>query len=252
MRRSWRERLRVTLIPLFAALVIGPWVVRNYRVFGRFVLTTRTGTQALADTLNPEARILPEAADREKQLIGHILPNELETNSPSRLALGSEVELDRKGWEATRRLWKEMGWAALARMTMGKWMAYWLSTDQLERSGHSRRARILHAAGVVFYWLLLALACAGWWKLKQTRPHVAALLLGYTVLMMVLHIPFLMNTRIRSPLVDPLLAALVGGSMTLSAVPRSAEERESTAGYLGGMRTGSETGNSHREQGTFY
>jgi len=57
----------------------------------------------------------------------------------------------------------------------------------------------------------LALACSGWWKLKQTRPKVAALLLGYAALMTVLHIPFLMNTRIRSPLVDPLLAPLVGG-----------------------------------------
>lgn len=250
MRRSGKDRLQVALVPLFAAVVFGPWIVRNYLAFGRFVLTTRTGTQALADTLNPEARIKPEAEEREKQLIGHLLPNDLETNSPSRLALGSELDRDRKGWEATRRLWKEMGWAALARMTLGKWIAYWLSTDQLGPSGHSRRGRFLHAAGVVFYWLLLVLACAGWWKLKQTRSQVAALLLGYAVLMTVLHIPFLMNTRIRSPLVDPILAVLAGGAMALSTVPSSAEKRQPTSDYLAEMPMGHKTGNLHREQRT--
>ena len=234
-RRPGRKQLQVALVPLCAAALFVPWIARNYLVFGRFVLTTRTGTQALADTLNPEARILPEAEEREKELIGHVLPNELETNSPSRVALGSEIELDRKSRQAAQRLWREMGWGALARTTLKKWIAYWLSTDQLEPSGHSRRGRILHAGGVVFYWLLLALACAGWWKLRETHPQVAALLLGYAVLMTVLHIPFLMNTRIRSPLIDPLLAVLVGGGITLTAVPNVVDEERSAPGGLAGM-----------------
>jgi hypothetical protein len=109
---------------------------------------------------------------------------------------------------------------------------------------------MLHAAGVVFYWLLLALACAGWWKLKQTRPQVAALLLGYAVLMTLVHIPFLMNTRIRSPLIDPLLAALAGGALALSTLPRGVDEEQFASGYLVGMGEGRDTGNLRREPRT--
>ena len=228
-RRSGPLRLQTALVPLCAAVVFVPWIARNYRVFGSFVLTTRTGTQALADTLNPEARILPGSAEREREFIGCVLPNDLETNSPSRVALGSEIELDRKSWQAARRLWKEMGWRALARMTLGKYVAYWLSSDQLTTSGHSRRGRILHAGGVVFYWLLLALASAGWWKLWKTRPQVAVLLLGYATLMTVLHSLFLMNTRIRSPLFDPLIATLAGGAIALSAVARAVVKEHPTS-----------------------
>ena len=61
------------------------------------------------------------------------------------------------------------------------------------------------------YWLLLALVCSRWWKLRQTRPQVGALLLGYAILMTVIHTPFVMNTRIRAPVLDPLITVLAGG-----------------------------------------
>jgi len=101
----------------------------------------------------------------------------------------------------------------MASWTAGKWVAYWLSTDQLnEPAESSRRSQIVHACGVIFCWLLLALACLGWWELKNLNPQFAALLLGYAVLMTMLHTPFVMNTRIRSPMIDPLIAILAGGS----------------------------------------
>jgi 4-amino-4-deoxy-L-arabinose transferase-like glycosyltransferase len=223
VRRAGRLRLQVALVPLCAALVLAPWIARNYQVFGRFMLSTKSGADALCGVLNPESRTLPGWEDRMRALVGYLLPNDVETNSPNRLALGPEIELDRKCWLATRQVWGELGWGTRARVTLGKWETYWLSLDQLLQPGRiSRLNRVLHVSMVLFYWVLLALACAGWWSLRRTRPEVALVFLGYVVLATVLHTAFVMDTRIRSPLIDPLIAILAGGSYL-------AFERESDA-----------------------
>jgi len=211
-RRPGRTRIQVTFIPLCAAVVVGPWIARNYHVFGRFILTTKSGTDALCGILNPESRFLPGWEDHMRALVGHRLPNELETNSPERLALGSEFELDRKCWHATRQVWDEMSWGDRVRWALVKWTTYWLGTDQLLNPGHiSKKNLVLHGVAVVFYWGLLALACVGWWILRKSRLDLAVLLIGYAVLMTVLHTPFVMNSRIRAPAMDPLIAVLAGG-----------------------------------------
>jgi 4-amino-4-deoxy-L-arabinose transferase-like glycosyltransferase len=211
-RRSVRTRLQVILLPLCAALIFAPWILRNYEVFGRLILSTKSGTDALCGALNPESRFKPGWENQMRDRVGYLLPNELETNSPSRLALGSEIILDQKCWRATRKFWKEMSWNELTRWTAGKWAAYWFSTDQLLEPGQvSLRNHILHVAAVVFYWFLLALACIGWWTLRNRRPAIARLLFAYVILMTVVHTPFVMNSRIRTPLIDPLIAILAGG-----------------------------------------
>jgi 4-amino-4-deoxy-L-arabinose transferase-like glycosyltransferase len=212
VRRAGRDRIQVALVPLCAALVLAPWIVRNEDVFGRFMISTKSGADALCGVLNPESRTLPGWEDRMRALVGYLLPNDVETNSSKRLALGSEIELDRKCWLATRQVWSAMGWGERARVTLGKWVTYWLSLDQLLQPGRISRAnRLLHGSMVLLYWVLLALACAGWWTLRKTRPEIALVLLGYVILATVLHTPFVMDTRIRSPLIDPLIAVLAGG-----------------------------------------
>ena len=211
-RRTHRMRMELALIPLCAALVFTPWILRNYEVFGRLVLSTKSGADALCGALNPESRFSPGWESRMRALVGYMLPNDLETNAPSRLALGSEIELNRKCWQATRQVWTEMGWAALASWALRKWATYWLSLDQLLDPGHiSQMNRLAHLAAVVFYWALLAAACIGWWNLRVARPQLALSLLGYALLMTLVHIPFVMDTRIRAPLIDPLIAVLAGG-----------------------------------------
>ena len=165
-------------------------------------------------------------------LVGYLLPNDVETNSPSRVAMGPEIELNQRCWQATRELWSEMSWGDLTQGTLVKWKTYWLSMDQLLEPGRiSRMNRVLHAGAVVFYWALLALAGTGLWNLKKTQPEVAAILVGYAVLMTVLHTPFVMNSRIRAPLVDPLIAVLAGGGW-------AALEGEKRAGeYSGAVST---------------
>jgi 4-amino-4-deoxy-L-arabinose transferase-like glycosyltransferase len=217
-RPTGRRRPEIALIPLCAFLVISPWLIRNYEVFGRFLFTTKSGADALAGILNPESRTLPGWEDRMRGLVGHLLPNDVETNSLSRISLGPEIELDRRCWQATRMLWREMKWGALVRLTLMKWEAYWLSTDQLLEPGEiSRTNRVFHATAVVVFWGLLVLAGIGLWNLKKTRPKFAAILFGYMILMTVLHTPFVMNSRIRAPLLDPLLAVLVGGYVSVAS-----------------------------------
>jgi len=153
--------------------------------------------------------------ERLRQRVGFVIPNELETNGPERLAIGSELDMNRRCWQASREIWDEMSWGSRAHWVLVKWVTYWLSTDQLLNPGSvSRTNRALHVAAVMFYWALLGLASLGWWILRKMRPSVAAILLGYAILMTLLHTPFVMNTRIRAPLVDPLIAILAGGGAT--------------------------------------
>ena len=72
---------------------------------------------------------------------------------------------------------------------------------------------------MLFYWLLLALGIAGWFRLRRLRPELAHIFLFYAVLVTILHVPFNMNTRLRMPFIDPWLAVL-GGSGLLFAAER--------------------------------
>ena len=61
------------------------------------------------------------------------------------------------------------------------------------------------------YWVILALGIGGWFQLRARWPALAHLFLFYALLVTVLHLPFNMNTRLRIPLVDPLLVILAAG-----------------------------------------
>jgi 4-amino-4-deoxy-L-arabinose transferase-like glycosyltransferase len=207
-----KMRLQLAIIPICAGLVFGPWIVRNWLVFGSPLISTERGAAALVSVVNPEARPMPGWDKQMRQMIGYVVPNQLETNGPERLAIGSEIEMNQQCWRKARELLSKMSWDDLARWTLVKWETYWLSTDQLIQPGRiSKLNRALHLGAVVFYWALLALAGCGWWELRKTRAPIAAVLLGYAVLVTLLHTPFVMNSRIRTPLVDPLIAVLAGG-----------------------------------------
>lgn len=211
-RSQMRAKIELVVIPLCAGIAVAPWIIRNWVVFGQPLLSTESGAAALVSLLNPEARLM-EGWDKPLQnALGYVVPNQLETNGSERLAIGSELDMNRSCWRASRRLWTQMSVGNRVRWVLGKWEAYWLSTDQLLHPGSiSRKNRRLHAAAVLFYWGLLALACRGWWILRRSRAGAALILLGYAVLTTILHTPFVMNSRIRAPLIDPMVAVLAGG-----------------------------------------
>jgi hypothetical protein len=135
--------------------------------------------------------------------------SELETNDSSRLSLPSEAVLERKCWRVVPHLWKERGWRAVPFLT-GKIADFWLSTDQLfDTKSFSLFSRLARFFGVSVYWCILALSVLGWRLLHRSWPRAANILLAYAVVFTVLHLPLVMSTRIRFPLMDAPIAALV-------------------------------------------
>ncbi len=213
-RTSTEARKQLVIIPLCAGLIVTPWIVRNWAAFGRPLLSTESGSAALFSVADPTSRLTPGWDDRLRAAVGHVLPDDLETNDSSRLAIGPEPDINRRCWQATLQLWRSMGWQNLASWTIVKWETFWLGTDQLWNArSRSPLNYALHVAGAVLYWILLALALRGWWNLRKKLPRTAMIFLGYAILITLIHTPFVMDTRIRAPLIDPLIAILAGGAL---------------------------------------
>lgn len=215
------------------ALIVGPWIARNYIVFkGALTLSTESGPTAAMGVLAPQGRALPGDSERLVQYLGWLPPVDLETNAASRNLLGSESDLNRQAWKVTFRLWREWGWR-LVPLTLRKLSWFWLSTDQLLSTGSFRPiVRAARALGVAAYWVLLVLGIGGWFRLQESDTRLAYLLLLFLLLVTILHLPFNMNTRLRTPFVDPLLAILAGGalysSLRKSLLPTASRELASS------------------------
>ena len=209
---KWSAAIVTTALSL---LVVSPWMIRNLVVFhgsSSALLTTQSGNDVVTGLLAPQGRALPGDAERIRAAVGWVIPQELETNDPSRNLMPEEPALNRQAWTAGLRLWRAAGWRLIP-ITAGKVSYFWLSTDQLFWTATFRPwVRAARAAGVVVYWMLLILAMAGWYRLRIRDPKMATLLLFYAVLVTILHMPFNMNTRYRMPFMDPLIAVLAGGA----------------------------------------
>ena len=212
---KWQAAALTILLP---GLIISPWLIRNYVVFhGAFVLSTEGGPTAAMGILAPQGRARPGDSERLIAALGWLPPMALETNDASRLRLGDEADLNRQAWRVTLGLWRATGWG-LVPLTIEKLGYFWLSTDQLLSTDSFRTiVRVARSAGVVFYWALLALGIAGWFRLRALQPRLAYVFLFYAVLVTILHVPFNMNTRLRMPFIDPWLAMLAGAGLLMAA-----------------------------------
>ena len=201
----WRGAA-VLLLPV---VIVLPWLVRNDLVFGRWLYSTQGGPNAVQGVVNPECRTQPGDAEKLIGAMGWCV-SQLETNDSSRLSLPSEVVLNQRALRVVPRLWKEQGWSAIP--LLGRKAAqFWLSTDQLLDTKSFRLSeRLTRAGGVLVYLVVLALALGGWFQLHARRPSMASVFLVYAVGLTVLHLPLVMNTRLRIPLMEPLLVILSG------------------------------------------
>jgi 4-amino-4-deoxy-L-arabinose transferase-like glycosyltransferase len=205
--------LRCTLALLLPMLIVLPWLIRNEVVFhGHVLFSTQSGPNAVQGVLTPEGRTQVGDTDRLINTMGWSL-SQLETNNSSRLSLGSEAELNQRAWHTVPRLWKQEGLNAIP--LLGKKVGnFWLSLDQLRDTGSfSSQDRLIRAAGVLAYWIVLAFAVEGWLRLRRARPGLAYMLLTYAIGITVLHLPLVMNTRVRIPLLDPLVVILSGAGL---------------------------------------
>jgi hypothetical protein len=210
--------IKRALIPVALALVlISPWLLRNYFVFhGGILYSSQTGTTAFQGALAPEGRTQPEGLLELQKRQGWWLTN-IETDKSTRLQYPSEVELNAQARREAIRAWAGLGFEAIP-LLVKKVGYFWLSTDQLlDTRSLPVRQRLFRAAGVVVYWCILLAAIFGWFRVKHVHSRIANLFLLYAVFATLLHLPFTMNTRLRSPLIEPLLCILAAAS--ISAIP---------------------------------
>jgi hypothetical protein len=84
VRPDLRARVQLLIIPLSAGLIFSPWLLRNWAVFGRPLVSTESGAAALVSIVNPEARLMAGWDERMRRMLGYVVPNQLETNGPER------------------------------------------------------------------------------------------------------------------------------------------------------------------------
>ncbi|HTZ73656.1 MAG TPA: glycosyltransferase family 39 protein [Candidatus Aquilonibacter sp.] len=209
--RGKRRLLALGYTMLLPLLLIAPWLIRNQLVFNRKVFfSTQQGYNEVQGVLTPQGRTQPGDSTKIRASLGWVM-SQIETNAPTRLALPSEAVLNKQCLAVAANLWKQEGWHALPLLAR-KIGYFWLSTDQaFDTASFALPERMIRLAGVVVYWGILAAAIAGWLRLRKSWPLAANMLLLYAVMYTVLHFPLVMSTRIRFPLMDPLVAMLGGG-----------------------------------------
>gem|GEM_PF-1129774 len=203
----WGRAALALGVPL---LMVSPWIIRNEVAFGGQVLySTQGGPNAVQGVLTSEGRTQPGDTDLLIRNLGWEL-HQIETNSPARAKLPSEAVLDREALRIVPALWAREGWHA-GPLLLKKLADFWLSWDQLaDTKSLASQERLIRVAGVLCYWMVLSFAVAGWWGLRQTNAAIANLLLIYAAGLTLLHLPLVMNTRLRIPLLEPLFVILAG------------------------------------------
>ncbi len=213
-KRSLKE---ASVLCFVAALIVAPWIVRNAVVFqGKILFSSHGGINLLEGVLTPDGRAQSGESERIRAEVGW-LHSDIEVNDPHRNLFSSEPQLDRQADLAAIAAWKNLGWKSAVTLSLKKTLRFWFSTDQMiETNSFSTLNRRLRAVGVLVYWIVLAFAITGWCYLYSSSRTVA-LTLGFYVLFFTLaHLPFVMNTRLRIPFADPLIAILAGRGFVAS------------------------------------
>jgi hypothetical protein len=211
-RRRWH---RAAAFCLLTVIPVVPWIVRNQVAFHKLVYSTLSGHDAVEGIVAPQGRALPGDNARIEGAEGWLL-SDIETNNPSRLRFPSEDRLNSEAWASARTLWREWRWR-LVPLVFAKLSYFWLSLDQvLWTQSFSLPQRLFRWSGVLVYWALLALAILGWFRLRRSKPLLARVFLFYAIVLTALHLPFPMITRLRIPLIDPVIVILSGAAFSKS------------------------------------
>ena len=206
-----RSMWPTVLVVLISIAIISPWLVRNaVRFHGRVLLSSQTGYNLVEGVLTPDGRTQPGESQRLEKSEGWV-PQQIEVNSPARLGFPDEGSLNRRAMSHVRALWWQER-SEVLHLAAEKLGYFWLSTDQaFDTQSLPWRERLIRACSVGFYWLLLFFAILGWFKLKKPQPRIALALLIYAVTVTVFHFPFVMNTRLATPFLAPLVCILCPG-----------------------------------------
>ena len=208
-RRNFKNAFIVCVV---AGLILSPWIIRNAEVFhGKTFFSTHGGINLLEGVLTPDGRAQNGEDDLIRQRVGW-LHTDIEVDSPSRLSYPSEDRLDKQARAAALAAWSDLDWRSCVHLLTGKILRFWLSTDQLlDTKSFSGTQQKLRIAGVLAYWIVLGLSIVGWIRIFFSSRDLSLAILFYILVVTAAHLPFVMNTRLRIPFFDPLLAVLAGG-----------------------------------------
>jgi hypothetical protein len=215
------------LAGLVALAIVSPWFLRNLTVFnGQVLYSSHTGVNLLQGLLTPDGRTQSGDGDKLERAAGWMTWN-IETNSPTRTAFPPEPELDRLAMKAARAQLAVVNPFTLVLRKLGY---FWLSFDQLFRTENlTNGKRLVRVLGVAVYWFLLVIGIVGWSKVRLRNPHAALLFVVYAFVVTAMHLPFVMSTRIRAPLMEPALVILGGVALAPDGGAWKTEKKENVA-----------------------
>jgi hypothetical protein len=202
--RNWR---RAALSLAIGMIFVVPWIVRNWIELGRPLFSTETGYAMVVGIVSPTSRNQPGDNAAIRSAIGWF-GNDIELND-SPPDLRNEVQLNRVAFAYVIRHWRDIpkSWPT-------KLAAFCFSWDQWSAiSLISRRGQIVRRAGVLFYWIVLCAAGFALFRLWRRMPYI----LFFIGVVIILHLPLTMSTRVRVPLLDPLICALASCGVVLGA-----------------------------------
>lgn len=215
-RRSFRS---LGIILLASAIVVSPWALRNYRVFGRPTLSTYGGYNLLVGLLEPQGRGNPAGVARLQAAVGWDNPG-YERNDRGR-TYPPETAMNRAAMETWLRLVRADPVRPFA-LIPAKLGWFWLSTDILfYPGGYSWKVELVRAAMVLVWWaylLLAALALARVWR--EGQKGLFWLFVGWFVLVTAVFLPFGMITRSGIPFIDVPVAILAGSGLVQTRLGR--------------------------------
>jgi hypothetical protein len=230
------------VIALFAAAILSPWAIRNYRLFGKPIVTTTHGgytlylgnNESFYRYLHDKARESPWEATslplnnfftnrtvgvEDVSLFASLQPDIRQfAQAQQQRGYGSHVELfqDYVAYVLARRAIRQFPrafvYACLYRITQ-----LWSPLPHKLHADESLPRRLLRYATCAWYLAVYALAAAGLWKLRWNLvkpPWLYALLLclAFTAV----HTFYWTNLRMRAPLM-PSIALLAAAALLPSA-----------------------------------
>jgi hypothetical protein len=208
--RDWKRSVLALSLGL---LMLSPWIIRNWLDFGWPIYSTDTGYALAVGIVAPTSRSQPGDTEAVRAAIGWV-HQEIESNdAPANLR--DEIKLNRQAMSFALGHWRE-----IPKTWPSKLAAFWLSWDQWSGiSGISRLGQMVRRASVLFYWVILCAALVAGWRLRRRIPYIIA----YAALLTLLHLPLPMSTRLRVPLLEPIIIALAACAITTK--PTFSEQR---------------------------
>ncbi len=175
-----------TLFAVSAALVITPWMLRNYHQFGAPMLSSNGGRNLWLGN-NPESTI-NTGSNIE-------MPEEL----AFRIANASEVEADRIYTDEAKQFIRTHPKSFIL-LTLKKGLSLWRFDPSPTTKGYDVLEYLYEVASIVSYAPIFLLAIFGFWVASKEHRDIMLMWLLFALFFTALHAVFIVKVRFRLPL----------------------------------------------------